>query len=42
MSQRLEDRIKELCVKATSTPDSSEFNQVLKQLKDALRDIPTD
>jgi hypothetical protein len=29
-------------VKATSTPDSAEFNEVLKQLKDALRNIPTD
>jgi hypothetical protein len=42
MSQRLEDRIKELCVKATCTPGSPEFNEVLKQLKDALRNIPTD
>jgi hypothetical protein len=42
MSQRLEDRVKELCVKATSTPDSPEFNELLKPLKDALRDIPTE
>jgi hypothetical protein len=38
MSQRLEDRIKELCAKALSTPESPELNEVLKQLQDALHE----
>jgi uncharacterized coiled-coil protein SlyX len=36
MSQRLDDRIKELCVKAAATPDSPELNEILQQLKAAL------
>src|SRR5258708_2189139 len=35
MFQRLEDRIKQLCAKALSTPESPELNKVLKQLQDA-------
>jgi hypothetical protein len=41
MSQPLKDGIKELSVKATSIPTSLEFNEVLKQLRGALRHIPT-
>src|SRR5260370_25601917 len=41
MSQPLKDGIKELSVKATSIPSSLEFNEVLKQLRGALRHIPT-
>jgi hypothetical protein len=36
MFQRLEDRIKELCVKAAATPQSSELDEILQQLKAAL------
>jgi uncharacterized coiled-coil protein SlyX len=36
MFQRLEDRIKELCVKAAATPQSPELSEVLQQLKAAL------
>jgi uncharacterized coiled-coil protein SlyX len=39
MSHRLEDRIKELCAKATTLPDSSpELDEVLKELQDALHE----
>ena len=38
ISQRLEDRIKQLCAKALSTPESPELNEVLKQLQNALRE----
>jgi hypothetical protein len=38
MFQRLEDRIKQLCAKALSTPESPELNEVLKQLQDALHE----
>ena len=38
MSQRLEDRIKELCAKAVVTPESPELNAILKQLHAALLD----
>src|SRR3979490_3057805 len=38
MSQRLEDRIKELCARAVSTPQSPELNQVLKDLQAALHE----
>jgi formylmethanofuran dehydrogenase subunit E len=36
MSQRLEDRIKELCAKAVVTPESPELNAILKELQAAL------
>jgi hypothetical protein len=39
MFRRLEDRIKQLCAKALSTPESPELNEVLKQLQDALHDV---
>jgi hypothetical protein len=38
MSRRLEDRIKELCARAVSTPESPELNQVLKDLQAALHE----
>jgi uncharacterized coiled-coil DUF342 family protein len=39
MSPRLEDRIKELCAKAVTTPESSpELNEILKQLQSALHE----
>jgi uncharacterized coiled-coil protein SlyX len=39
MSHRLEDRIKELCAKAITLPDSSpELNKVLKELQTALHE----
>jgi hypothetical protein len=38
MSQRLEDRIKQLCAKALSTPESPALNEVLKQLQNALHE----
>jgi hypothetical protein len=36
LSQRLEDRIKELCAKAVVTPESPELNTILKELQAAL------
>ena len=36
MSQRLEDRIKELCAKAVVAPESPELNAILKELQAAL------
>ena len=36
MFQRLEDRIKELCLKAASTPESPELEQIFHHLKAAL------
>jgi hypothetical protein len=33
---RLEDRIKELCAKATATPESPDLNEIFQQLKAAL------
>jgi hypothetical protein len=36
MSQRLEDRIKDLCAKAVATPESPELNAILKDLQAAL------
>jgi len=38
MPRRLEDRIKDLCVKAIASPDPSEFNDIFKQLQDALHE----
>jgi hypothetical protein len=37
-SRRLEDRIRELCTKAVATPESAEFNDVIQQLREALRE----
>ena len=36
MPRRLEDRIKDLCVKAIANPDSPELNDIFKELQDAL------
>ena len=36
MSERLEDRIKQLCAKAISTPESPELNAILKEVQAAL------
>ena len=38
MPRRLEDRIKDLCVKAIAAPDSRESNEILRQLQDALHE----
>jgi hypothetical protein len=38
MSPRLEDRIKQLCAKAVTTPESPELNEILKQLQSALHE----
>ena len=37
MPRRLEDRIKDLCVKAIAAPDSHESNDIFKELQDALQ-----
>ena len=37
-SRRLEDRIRELCAKAVSAPDSADFNEVMQQLRECLRE----
>ena len=37
-SRRLEDRIRELCAKAVSAPDSADFNEVMQQLRESLRE----
>ena len=36
--RRLEDRIREWCIKAVGTPDGAEFSEVIKQLKEALHE----
>jgi hypothetical protein len=36
MFQRLEDRIRQLCVKALATPQSAELDEILRELKSAL------
>jgi hypothetical protein len=36
MDRRLTDRIKELCAKAVSLPESPELNEVLRELNSAL------
>ena len=36
--RRLEDRIRERCAKAVATPDPTEFNEVIQQLREALRE----
>ena len=38
MPRRLEDRIKDLCVKAIASPDSRESNDIFKKLEDALHE----
>jgi hypothetical protein len=37
-SRRLEDRIRELCTKAVAADDSSDFSEVMRQLREALRE----
>ena len=37
-SRRLEDRIRELCAKAVAAPDSADFNEVMQQLRESLRE----
>ena len=37
-SRRLEDRIRELCAKALAAPDSADSNEVMQQLREALRE----
>jgi predicted membrane chloride channel (bestrophin family) len=37
-SRRLEDQIREWCIKAVATPDLAEFNEVIQQLREALRE----
>jgi hypothetical protein len=34
----MEDRIKQLCAKAVTTPESPELNEILKQLQSALHE----
>ena len=36
--RRLEDRIREWCIKAVATPDPAEFNEVIQQLREALQE----
>jgi len=38
MERRLEDRIRDLCAKAVSTPESPELDQILADLKRALEE----
>jgi hypothetical protein len=38
MSQRLDDRIKEICAKAVAIPESPELEEILQQLQKALHD----
>ncbi len=38
MTQTLEDRIKELCGKAVTTPPSPELEQILAELQSALHE----
>jgi len=38
-SRRLEDRIRELCAKALSVPDSADLNEVTQQRREALRKL---
>jgi len=37
-SRRLEDRIRELCAKAVAAPGSADFNEVMQQLRECLRE----
>jgi len=38
MTQRLDDKIKELCQKAVVTPASPELEEILKELQSALHE----
>jgi hypothetical protein len=38
MNRRLEDRIRELCAKVVSMPDTPEWNKTLQQLTAALQE----
>jgi len=37
-SRRLEDRIRALCTKAVAADDSADFSEVMRQLREALRE----
>jgi hypothetical protein len=37
-SRRLEDRIRELCTKAVAADGSADFSEVMRQLREALRE----
>jgi hypothetical protein len=37
-SRRLEDRIRELCIKAVTADDSADFSGLMQQLREALRE----
>ena len=37
-SRRLEDRIRELCSKAVAADDSANFREVMRELREALRE----
>jgi hypothetical protein len=37
-SRRLEDRIRELCTKAVAADDSADFSELMRQLREALRE----
>ena len=37
-SRRLEDRIRELCATAVATDDPANFNEVMRQLRESLRE----
>ena len=37
-SRRLEDRIRELCTKAVAADASADFSEVMRQLREALRE----
>jgi hypothetical protein len=38
MPQRLDDRIKELCAKAITTPPSPQLDEILTELKSSLHE----
>jgi hypothetical protein len=38
MTQRLDDRIRELCASAVAAPQSPELEEILQQLRDAIRE----
>jgi hypothetical protein len=37
-ARRLEDRIRELCTKAVAADDSTDFSEVMQNLREALRE----
>ena len=38
MNRRLEDRIRELCAKVVVTPGTPEWNEILRELSEALHE----